>query len=105
RNIVVDLGMGVRPDGRRFSPIGALRANGLLDEIDLLVITHPHADHIADIDSLTGVKIHSLKTPAIPPLVAAATAMNAGPEFDAYTKLASCFDYPMPFDFAPKREF
>ena len=103
RRIVVDLGAGIYGSERPFSPVSVLRANGLLDELDLLIITHPHADHIADIDSLSGLKVRDLITPPIPEAVLAQTAVNAGPEFDTYRNLVASFDYPMPFSFAGSR--
>jgi beta-lactamase superfamily II metal-dependent hydrolase len=63
RNIIVDLGGGINQDGFDFSPIDVLRAHNALDQLHLLVITHPHEDHIIDLPALRGVPIRKVLTP------------------------------------------
>ncbi|MEJ2437660.1 MAG: MBL fold metallo-hydrolase [Sulfurovaceae bacterium] len=48
RHIVIDLGIGSYESGREFSPLLHLKNNGI-DQLDCVVITHPHLDHIDDI--------------------------------------------------------
>ena len=96
RSIIVDLGTGTDSDGRSFSPIRILRANGLLDSIDLLVLSHPHEDHICDIHQLAGIPIRKLIAPSVPEelLQCAEPNNNAVGEYHA---LVSSHSYPMPF--------
>lgn len=63
RAIVVDLGNGSLSTSAPFSPIEVLRARGALDELHLLVITHPHDDHLADLPSLRGVPVRRVEAP------------------------------------------
>lgn len=50
KHIVVDLGTGSYSDSNyEFSPLSHLKYNYGVNQLDLLVITHPHRDHIDDI--------------------------------------------------------
>ncbi len=50
RDVIIDLGVGRNLDKKeKFSPIDHLRKRYGLRKIDLLVLTHPHTDHIEDI--------------------------------------------------------
>lgn len=63
RNVVIDLGDG---EGTllttRFSPLKALADEGVAD-IDKLVITHPHRDHLDDIDNIDDFNVLTLMRP------------------------------------------
>lgn len=48
RHIVIDLGIGSYSSNQEFSPLLHLKNNGI-DQLDYVVITHPHLDHIDDI--------------------------------------------------------
>lgn len=63
KSIVIDLGTGARsPDGSYFSPITYLKNCGI-KKIDLLIITHPHTDHISDIININQIRVGSLFFP------------------------------------------
>ncbi|UOY05774.1 MBL fold metallo-hydrolase [Muricauda sp. SCSIO 64092] len=50
RHIVVDLGTGDHSgNDLEFSPLRHLRYNYRVNQLDYVVITHPHLDHIDDI--------------------------------------------------------
>lgn len=50
RHIVIDLGTGDYSGGNTaFSPLMHLKNNYSVDQLDYVVITHPHLDHIDDI--------------------------------------------------------
>lgn len=57
RHIVVDLGAG-----ETFSPLRELYGRGLR-QLDVAVITHPHRDHMDEIDDLSFLPARSLYTP------------------------------------------
>ena len=64
--LVADLGTGIADEGRLLNPISVLRANGYLEELHLLIVTHPHYDHLSDIHSLAGIPIRDLIAPRVP---------------------------------------
>lgn len=97
RSIIVDLGTGTDSDGRSFSPIRILRANGLLDTVDLLVLSHPHEDHICDIHQLAGIPIRRLIAPSVPADLLQCGELTNG-SVGEYRALVSSYSYPMPFD-------
>lgn len=97
KNIVVDLGTGIYSGDQELSPIRILRANALLDEIQLLAITHPHADHIADILSLSGIPVRDLIAPSVPDDLLVPTTEASKPWLDAYKGLVASFRYELPF--------
>ena len=49
RHIVIDLGIGSYGSGQEFSPLKHLKYTYGIDQLDYVVITHPHLDHIDDI--------------------------------------------------------
>lgn len=95
KSVIIDLGTGRRFDRKsKFSPIAHLSRYGL-KEIDLLVITHPHKDHIEDIIEATKLPIsqvilpfHLKKKDYFPERV-----KNRKKLFDAYQKLSKEFKW------------
>jgi len=57
RHLVVDLG-----DGENFSPLRTLKALGV-KQLDAVVITHPHRDHMDDIPNFRLLTPRTLRTP------------------------------------------
>ena len=49
RHIVIDLGIGSYGSGKEFSPLRHLKYSYGVNQLDYVVITHPHLDHIDDI--------------------------------------------------------
>ena len=63
KHIVIDLGTGrkINDSNEEFSPISHLHEKHGLNQIDLLIITHPHKDHIDDILNLDANQIKPLQ--------------------------------------------
>ncbi|SRR5579884_228630 len=101
RNIIVDLGNGISRNGHNFSPIGILRAQGVLDELHLLIVTHPHEDHIIDLPALNGIPIRSLIAPEDLPDNLLSSNTEAMLE---YRRLVAAYQYDPPFRLREKQE-
>ena len=93
----MDLGTGSSDNDRSFSPVNVLRANGYLDELHLLILTHPHEDHLSDIHSLRGIPIRSIVAPSVPASLLNSSSVLDRSTIDEYTKLVDSFAHPMPF--------
>jgi competence protein ComEC len=64
KHIAVDLGVGsVKRSDSRFSPLLHLKQNYGVERLDLLVITHPHRDHLDDIGNMQAVRPRVLHRP------------------------------------------
>lgn len=63
KHLVFDLGKGSYAKGERFSPVKHLRRTYQVKQLDLLVLTHPHLDHIEDILSIRRTPIHQIILP------------------------------------------
>jgi len=64
RHIVIDLGTGdYSSQDEEFSPLQYLRKNMGVSQLDYLIITHPHLDHIDDILSLEALSPKVLNRP------------------------------------------
>lgn len=62
--IVIDLGIGsFQSENERFSPLNHLLIKYGISKINCLLITHPHKDHIEDIESLRHFKVDRVITP------------------------------------------
>ncbi len=55
RHIVVDLGTGSYGSNDEFSPLEHLKSQYGIDQLDCVIITHPHVDHIDDILNFDGM--------------------------------------------------
>jgi beta-lactamase superfamily II metal-dependent hydrolase len=62
RNLVVDLGVGSHKHGRSFSPLLDLRSKGVA-QLDCVIITHPHRDHLDDIANFNALSPTTLMRP------------------------------------------
>ena len=63
KHIAIDLG-GRRATDAGFSPLAHLRKNWGVQQLDLVVITHPHLDHIEDIPNFRSFKPKVLMRPS-----------------------------------------
>lgn len=63
KHIAIDLGARRATDAG-FSPLAHLRRNWGVQQLDLVVITHPHLDHIEDIPNFRGFKPKVLMRPS-----------------------------------------
>jgi beta-lactamase superfamily II metal-dependent hydrolase len=61
RHMVVDPGTGSYGDNKPFSPLLHLKGNYGVKQLDYVIITHPHRDHLDDIfnfDALSPITLH-----------------------------------------------
>lgn len=59
-NVLIDLGSGSYEAGEKFSPLQHMKRRRGVDQVDGLVITHQHFDHIADIENLAALDLEPL---------------------------------------------
>lgn len=52
KHFMFDIGTGSYEQGKEFSPLKQLKYKYRVNRLDYLVISHPHADHISDINNL-----------------------------------------------------
>ncbi len=63
RHMVVDLGTGSYSENKAFSPLLHLNTKYGVQELDYVVITHPHRDHIDDIFNFNKLRPSTLRCP------------------------------------------
>jgi competence protein ComEC len=63
KHIIIDAGMGSYENGTDFSPLDHLRSNYGVKRINYAILTHPHGDHIEDIDNLIDLYPKVLRRP------------------------------------------
>ena len=102
-SIVADLGTGIVGEDRLLSPISVLRANGYLEQLHLLILTHPHYDHLADIHSLSGIPVRNLIAPRVPLELLDSVCANDPTIIDQYRRLLDSFEYKLPFELGKDR--
>lgn len=103
KHIVIDLGVGDYSEGQDDrSPLETLANHYKIDKIDLLIITHPHKDHIKDILNLDKLKlgpkiIQRPKTFDIDKLMDGASSSDK-PIFEKYIQIHKDFNQPVSAD-------
>lgn len=96
RHIVVDLGSGdYSRDDASFSPLCYIKNYMNVDQIDFLVITHPHLDHIDDILNLRDIEPKVLLRPKhlTKSEIMSGVQPKDKPKFDAYCDLSSRYGF------------
>lgn len=63
RHMVVDLGIGSYTENKPFSPLLHLKNKYGVDQLDYVIITHPHRDHIDDIFNFNNLSPSTLRCP------------------------------------------
>ena len=63
RHIVIDLGTGSYGSGDKFSPLVHLKEQYGINQLDYVIITHPHVDHIDDIFNFDRLRPKVLRRP------------------------------------------
>lgn len=61
KHIAIDLGVGDMSSGREFSPLRHLKTNYGVNNLDKLVVTHPHRDHLDDVGNVSLVSPNLLR--------------------------------------------
>lgn len=92
RHIAVDLGVGKYGGGKEFSPLTHLKANGV-DQLDYVIITHPHRDHIDDIDAFWDLNPKTLLRPKHIPEkdLRSGNKPTDKPKIDRYLEVSNSF--------------
>lgn len=96
RHIVIDLGVGDYSEQKEdTSPVETYKNRYSISKIDLLLITHPHKDHIKDILKLDelGIKVNLFRRPKkfnIQPLIDAASE-NDRKLYERYKKFCDSY--------------
>lgn len=96
RHIVVDLGIGSYSSGETFSPLQHIKQSGI-NQLDYVVITHPHLDHIDDImnfDSLSPKVLLRPKKISKDDILKGAREQDI-PKFDKYFEIDSRYSTPI----------
>lgn len=63
RHMVVDLGTGSYSENKTFSPMLHLKTRYGVGQLDYVVITHPHRNHIDDIFNFDRLSPNTLRRP------------------------------------------
>jgi competence protein ComEC len=98
RHIVVDLGTGSYGSGHEFSPLTHLKYRYGIDQLDFVIITHPHVDHINDIfnfDSLNPKVLLRPKHLDKKPILDKATDTDK-PKLEKYFEISERYNTPVP---------
>jgi competence protein ComEC len=100
RHIVIDLGTGSYGDNNlEFSPLLHLKNKWNINQLDYVIITHPHRDHIDDILNFEKLFPNVLLKPSVPKEVIEDLLSQAGekdkPKFEKYLKLLENYTAPV----------
>jgi competence protein ComEC len=111
RNIVVDLGIGdYSGNNQLFSPLIELYNKHGVRTIDLLVITHPHRDHIDDILNLRHFSVETILRPnhLQPSDIVSDIREDDKPKFEKYWSMSNSYNRDMtgtPYDINVPQNF
>ncbi|MGO9566615.1 MAG: ComEC/Rec2 family competence protein [Desulfomonilaceae bacterium] len=97
RHVVIDLGTGSYGSGEAFSPLEHLRSRYKITQLDYVVITHPHVDHIDDVfcfDDLNPKVLLRPKHLAKGPILEKASD-NDRPKLDKYFEISERYNSPI----------
>jgi competence protein ComEC len=102
KHIVIDLGLGDTSGNtgnwKDFSPLRHLKYNYKITQLDELIITHPHTDHIDDIDNLGLLPPISLLAPRLIPEadIRKGNRLGDSPKIDSYLALIRRYNISVP---------
>ena len=97
RHIVVDLGTGSYDSGDEFSPLNHLKYHYGINQLDYVIITHPHVDHIDDIVSFDSLNPKVLLRPKHldkDPILNTATDTDK-PKLEKYFEISERYNTPI----------
>lgn len=98
RHIVIDLGTGSFESGEEFSPLYHLKSQYKINQLDYVIITHPHVDHIDDIlnfDSLNPKLLHRPKHLDKKPILDNASDTDK-PKLEKYFEISERYNTSIP---------
>ncbi len=98
RHIVIDLGTGSYSSGDEFSPLDHLTEQYGIEQLDYVIITHPHVDHIDDIfnfDSLSPKVLLRPKHLDKNPILEKASDTDK-PKLEKYFEISERYNSPIP---------
>ncbi len=98
RHIVIDLGTGSYDSGHEFSPLNHLKHNYRVNQLDYVIITHPHVDHIDDIFNFDSLKPKVLLRPKHldkEPILSKASDADK-PKLEKYFEISERYNTPVP---------
>ena len=100
RHIVVDLGTGSYGSGDEFSPLDHLKEQYRITQLDYVIITHPHVDHIDNIFQFDGLNPKVLLRPKHlykKPIIENASDTDK-PKIEKYFEISERYNTPIPDD-------
>ena len=100
RHIVIDLGTGSYGNNNlEFSPLLHLKNRWNVNQLDYVIVTHPHQDHIDDILNFEKLFPKVLLKPSVPKEVIEDLLSQAGekdkPKFEKYLKILEKYTDPV----------
>lgn len=101
RHIVIDLGIGdYSGNNQNFSPLRHLRTNYNVQQLDYVIITHPHLDHIDDILNfdLLNPKVLNRPKHLTNDEVMQGVRDTDRPKFEKYCEINNRYNHPIPDD-------
>lgn len=107
RNIVFDLGTGsYGSSGKEFSPLLHLKNNYGIEQLDAAVITHPHSDHLYDIQNFDALSPKVLHRPKhlTEEEIRQGNAATDKQYVDKYLEINQRYNSPVPENDNPFRE-
>jgi competence protein ComEC len=107
KHIVIDLGVGSfkNPTDATFSPLAHLHWNYQIIELDALIITHPHRDHLDDINNVALVRPKAVFAPrhlTEEQLRAGNPAYDTDAVMKAYRNLLAQYSSPLTLGIDPR---
>lgn len=100
RNIVIDLGTGSYGSNYEFSPLNYLKSQYGVNQLDYVILTHPHVDHIDDIFNFDDMKPKVLlrsKHLDKKPILERASEKDK-PKLEKYFEISERYNTPVPDD-------
>lgn len=97
KHIVLDLGVGSYGSGGQFSPLKLLKNEFNIQRLDGVIITHPHADHISDIQNFDALNPRVLWRPKhlTEDDIRNANRSEDKEVIDKYIEINSSYSYPV----------
>jgi competence protein ComEC len=99
KNIVIDLGVGsYKRASETFSPLAHLWNQYGIRKLNRVIITHPHRDHLDDIDNFDSFSPSVLQTPRhlTDDEIRSGNQLNEGPVVEKFLRIRAGYSGPVP---------